>query len=276
MPLTGPYSLLHDGQMRTYWLHLPEIHPARLPVWIVLHGAGGTAEWAADETLLGPLADREGFAIVYPEGLALDPLKKPKFLTNPQVWNDGSGRNPQIDDVGFLQSLAERLLNDPRFDPARLYVTGFSNGAGMTFRVAAEGRFPLAAIAPVAGHVWIDPPRRDPLPTLYLIGELDPLIPLHGGVARTPWGMREGRPKVAESLSRWATAMNLPRLEHVADIPSGILQVRLIPGLGHHWPGGQGKMGEKLGGPIVDHFSANRAIADFFNQLANRDASQSP
>ena len=82
---------------------------------MMLHGAGGSAEFAADETGWSELADRERFAVVYPEGFAVRPERPPKFLTNPQEWNDGSGRG-RHDDVGFLLAVLDDLapLIDPR------------------------------------------------------------------------------------------------------------------------------------------------------------------
>jgi polyhydroxybutyrate depolymerase len=258
MPLEGPFTFVHENLVRSYWIHFPEPIPPKCAAILMLHGAGGTATWAAEETLWGPIADREGFAVVYPEGLPIDPRKPPKFLTNPQVWNDGSGRNPHLDDVGFLNRVVDRLLEDSRFDPSKIAVAGFSNGAGMTFRFAAETPHRLNAIAPVAGHLWVTPVAVRPLPTLFLIGEHDPLIPLEGGTAKTPWGVREGRPKVRDTVQKWIAAMG----------PDGasLVDFRILPGHGHHWPGGQGKMGERLGGPNVPGFDANRMIWDFVSR----------
>src|SRR3954469_13705971 len=122
-------SLPHGGLDRSYLLHVPT-NPGPLPLVMMLHGAGGSAEFAADETGWSRLADVERFAVVYPEGGPVKPHKAPKFLTNPQEWNDVSGRG-RHDDVGFLLAVLDDLQS--HIDPARVYVTGFSNGAGMTF-----------------------------------------------------------------------------------------------------------------------------------------------
>src|SRR5262245_1071881 len=139
--------LSQDGLDRSYVLHLPR-SPGPLPLVMMIHGAGGSAEFAADETGWSSLADREGFAVVYPEGVPVRPPKAPKFLTNPQEWNDGSGRGRQ-DDVGFLLEILDDLDG---IDTRRVYVAGFSNGAGIAFRLAAEHAGRVAALAPVAGH----------------------------------------------------------------------------------------------------------------------------
>jgi len=243
----------HGGFVRHYLLHVP---PGRSPAPLVmmLHGAGGSAEFAAEETGWSRLADAAGFAVVYPEGLPVRPHKAPKFLTNPQEWNDGSGRG-RHDDVDFLLAVLDDLAD--RIDSARVYVAGFSNGAGMTFRFAAEHAERVAAIAPVAGHCWVaDPKPSRPVPTFYLIGEADPLVPLHGGTARTPWGKVEGRPAVSATLQRWGTAIGQPP-------GSDLFPVRVIPGHGHHWPGGKGLLGERLGGPAATGVDATAVIWEF-------------
>src|SRR5438093_13438402 len=156
----------HGGLRRSYLLHVPT-RTGSLPLVMMLHGAGGSADFAAEETGWSQLADSEGFAVVYPEGLAARRDKTAKFLTNPQEWNDGSGRGRQ-DDVGFLTAVIDDLGD--LIDPSRVYVTGFSNGAGMVFRLAAERTDRLAAIAPVAGHCWVaDPKPSRSVPTFYLV-----------------------------------------------------------------------------------------------------------
>jgi len=226
----------------------------------MLHGAGGSADFAAEETGWSELADTERFAVAYPDALPVRRGKAPKFLTNPQEWNDGSGRG-QYDDVGFLIALLDQL--GTLTDPARVFMTGFSNGAAMTFRFAAKHADRVVAIAPVAGHFWVrEPAPMRPVPTFYLIGDSDPLMPLSGGTARTPWGRVENRPPVEDTLRRWGQAIG-----HAPG--SEIFPVQVINGLGHHWPGGKGLLGERLGGPTTSRLDATRETWQFF-QMTTR------
>lgn len=246
----------HGGLVRQYLLHVPP-GDGPFPLVMMLHGAGGSAEVAGDETGWSRLADVAGFAVVYPEGMAVRPDKKSKFLTNPQTWTDGSGRG-RHDDSGFLIAVLDNLCDVT--DPSRVYVTGFSNGAGMTFRFAAEHADRIAAIAPVAGHCSVvDPKPIRPVPTFYLIGDADPLVPLAGGTVRTPWGKAAGQPPVSATLERWATAIS-------GRPGSELFPVKIVPGLGHHWPGGNGLLGEKLGGPVSSSVDATAEIWDFFRR----------
>src|SRR5207302_11412182 len=132
---------------------------------LVLHGTGGTAAWTLGETGWADKADREGFLLALPEGLRPDLSKPPHFLDNPQVWNDGSPLlirgEPRGDDVGFIDAVVDAAGAEFAVDPRRVYATGFSNGAGMVFRLGAERAGRFAALAPVAGHCWLPGPRPE-------------------------------------------------------------------------------------------------------------------
>ena len=80
------------GRGRRCLIHLPESISGPMPLLVFLHGAGGTALWAAYETDVHRAAAARGWAVAFPEGLTPNSAKSPKFLTNPQLWNDGSPR----------------------------------------------------------------------------------------------------------------------------------------------------------------------------------------
>ncbi len=233
---------------------------------LVLHGAGGTPAWTLAETRWADKADREGFFVVLPEGLRPDPAKPPSFLQNAPVWNDGSPSlapaAPQADDVGFIDAVLAAVQKSYAVDERRVYVTGFSNGAGMVFRLGAERAGRFAAMAPVAGHCWIADPRPErPIPTLFLVGDADPLFPLEGGEVTSPWtGRRVGRPALTETLNRWIGAL---ASAHGDDVE---LVVRIVHGLGHHWPGGRGELSRRLAGPPSNRLIANDVIWSCFQR----------
>lgn len=269
-------TLSVGGSAREYLLFVPPGGPAPRPLVVFLHGAGGTAAWAAGETGWAACATREGFALALPEGTPPHPDRPPKFLTNPRRWNDGSGNAVgDADDVAFFAQLVDDAARRTPIDPRRVYLTGFSNGAGMTFRAAAElDRF--AAVAPVAGLCWVPDPRPPrPVPTLYLIGSADPLVPLRGGDVRSPWLHRiVRRPPVADTLERWAAGLGcgvVPRVESEVDgvrvdVYPGPVEFRsvVVDDLGHHWPGGRGQLTEKIGGKPSDRLDATAEVWRFF------------
>ncbi len=278
-------EVVHLGDRR-YLLFRPPAgesggNSQRWPVVVLLHGTGGTAEWADDEIALSAFACRERFLLAIPDALPPNREKPPKFLTNPQRWNDGTPASDPVstesDDVGFLTAVVADVLRRGPGNPRRVYVTGFSNGAGMTFRFAAERAELLTAIAPVAGYCRVPDPRPSrPIPTLFVIGEADPLVPPAGGLVRSPWGGKVQRPPISDTLERWAIAVGcqpIPRPDRWQDgvqdvIFPGPVEFRVvtIAGLGHHWPGGKGQLDPRFGGPASGRVDGNELVWSFFHR----------
>jgi polyhydroxybutyrate depolymerase len=254
---------------------------------LFLHGTGGSAEWVESETGLAEAVRSRGFALAVPDALPTNPNQPQRFLTNPQRWNDGSdwAGDPNYkgeNDSEFLAALI-RELPKRGADPKRVCVAGFSNGAGMTFRLAAEHPELVAGIAPVAGLSWVTPlylPK--PIPTIYMIGDADPLVPLLGGPVQTPWALEfVDRPSVFSMLERWAAATGcqpipnerIDRLgirfqNYDSRKPGAQMQAIIIPNLGHHWPGGAGQMNPRIAGSKGSVVVGNEIILEFFKQYA--------
>ena len=262
---------------RDYLLFVPALRPLqprRVPLVVFLHGMGATATWADDETGWSWLAAREGFALAIPQALPPKPEQPPKFLTNPPRWQDSTG----TEDLAFLAAVMDAAAARAGADPRRVLVSGFSNGAAMAFRLAAELAERIAAVAPVAGHCALPDPRPTrPVPTLYVVGSADPLIPLRGGEVRNPWQHRYvRRPPVVETLEKWARAIGceaVPRTESDAgsvrvDTYSGPVLFRsiVIEGLGHHWPGGRGGFSHRIAGSPSDTVNGTELVWEFFKQ----------
>ena len=249
-------ALTSGGIVRTYVVHIPA-RPAsfhRPALVIVLHGAGGTGMGMVKMTRgeFDSLADRDGALVAYPDGID-------------RHWNDGrSDRESNIDDVGFLTTLMDTLLRMGHGDPRRVYVTGMSNGAMMTYRMGCERSRMLAAIAPVDGGIPEElAPRcspEAPLPVLAINNVDDPLVHWSGGEVTGPFGMKKlGRVLSPEqSVEFWVTHNACAPTPVVTEEPDadpkdgtrvrreyhghgeGGTEVILyaIEGGGHTWPGG--------------------------------------
>jgi len=246
----------------------------------MLHGAGATGTGVIAETGWDKKADQQNFLAVFPDAVRADPSSPPGFLTNPQLWNDGSGRGQSflagVDDVRFLELLIADLSAKYAVDHRAVFLTGFSNGASLAFRAAAllPGRF--AAIAPVAGPCWPLPSnlatRRSPVPTLFIVGTADPFNPLNGGPITHPWGTFDQPPLLA-GLDEWAGLNGGPGGLEPASGRKGIrslactafpLRVYLVEGLGHMWPGGTPQYPASYIGTDPGTMPATDVIWDFF------------
>jgi polyhydroxybutyrate depolymerase len=269
-------------------IHVPAAYDDTkpIPLVIMLHGFGGTAGYAIRETGWSAKADRETFIIAYPEASRPDRSRPPNFRTNPQAWNDGSGRfqsaMDNIDDVGFIEELIDQLRNEYTLDAGRVYITGFSNGGSMAFRLAAELSFPVAAIAPVAGTCWVEKfkPRRT-FSLCYLTGTADPLNPIQGGYPRLALGGKEqggrAKPAVQSFLDQWIKFLDFPVVPRLDVTDNGVrkrvygdgqekaeILYITVDGLGHHWAGGVSQAPNLLVGMPTDKLKATDTLWDFF------------
>jgi len=271
---------------RRYVVHVPPSYDGikPFPVVIMFHGGGGTAQAAMRETDWSAKAEQAGFLAVFPEATPPDTTKPGQFRTNPQTWNDGSGRfhsgRLNIDDVGFVDAMIDDLLSRFSVDERRIYATGFSNGASMTFRAGLELSHRIAAIAPVSGHLWLKELKlARPVPLIYIFGAEDPLNPLEGGTVRLPWSAGNKRPPVLESVLRWAEALGCslePEVIYDHDGVKGVIYPHdradseivfyTVEGLGHTWPGGQSLLPESMVGKTSTKLRANDVIWEFFEK----------
>ena len=178
--VTTARTIRHDGREREYLLHLPESLPAEkpLPVVFAFHGGGSTARQMERFSRFSPVADRHGFIVVYPQGIA-------------GHWNDGRhadrlvAQSTRIDDVGFAMAVLNELKSEYMIDEDRVYAFGISNGAIFSHRLALEHSEHIAAIGCVIGSV-AEPladefSPAEPVSVLIMKGTEDPLVPYEGG-----------------------------------------------------------------------------------------------
>jgi len=284
-PTSGQFeiSIESGGFTRTALVHIPKGYRAETPppLVIALHGAGGGAESILEHDNWAKLADEEGFVVVAPNGLPARPRLPGNFLANPQVWNSGQLREgsprTKIDDVAYIRQLLDELASQVPFDKTRVFATGHSNGGGMTFRLGAEMSDRLAAIGTVAGMVAVDNPQpAKPLPTLFIFGTEDPLLPIDGGESSLPWGTRT-TPPVADLMEKWAKAMQCDTQPTTLSEDDAIRQVRYqspqngpeltilyLKGHGHQWPGASRNLPPRWIGPITSKLDATAELWKFF------------
>ena len=70
-----PYKIVVDSIEREYYIHIPKNISANAPLIMVFHGYSGNALNTLQTTKFNQLADHNGFAVCYPQGL-IDQKKK--------------------------------------------------------------------------------------------------------------------------------------------------------------------------------------------------------
>ena len=154
-------NVLFDGLSRSYILYIPSSYDdnENSPIVFNLHGGSGTAEeqmnYVSD---MRNISDNENFILVYPQAHS-DSNGIP-------IWNLGgvNSKATDVDDVGFISHLINKISEFYSVDRERVYVAGFSNGGYLSFELACKLSTEIAAFASVAGHMFIDT-YNDCLPT---------------------------------------------------------------------------------------------------------------
>src|ERR1700722_12065247 len=191
-------SLEFDGRTRGYLVHPPRGYRpgAPLPVVFVLHGATESNDGVEELSRMSVKADAEHFIAVYPAGTG-------RVVT----WNAGnccgSAMKENVDDIGFLRALLEKIERDYAIDPQRVYFTGISNGGMMSYRVACEMSDQVAAIAPVEGALNVDCHPSAPVSVLIFHGTADHLVPFNGGTTPFQIGGKRSDNSVAGAVDFW-------------------------------------------------------------------------
>lgn len=166
------------GEARRYVVVTPDGVTGPAPTVIALHGAAQSAESFRAYFGLDEAAAKHGFVAVYPQGEG-------------RVWNDGRPAAMRLkavlrpgDDVAFLVALAQKLAADGIADPARIYLTGISNGGFMVQRMACEhaelfaAYSSIMATAPANYREECHPVR--PVPIQFIHGTADSVIAYAG------------------------------------------------------------------------------------------------
>ena len=159
-------TMKHQGVQREYYLYRPAgLNPGASFV-ICLHGYTGSA--IKGKAALMDVADRNGFAVCYPQGLP-DPKGK-------SSWNVGypSQEGMKTDDVDFIVKLSRHLRKE--FGLGDAFLTGMSNGGEMCYLTAQKKPKAFKAIASIAGLTLTDmmPLRyKQPVPFMEVHGTED-------------------------------------------------------------------------------------------------------
>lgn len=130
-----------NGGIGHWWIeHIPECvkkNPGKkVPLMLFSHGMSDNPLKAADMIKMHEIGEREGFITVYP------------FSCDLYKWNLNMSKDV-YSDVDYYLALIARMKKEYAIDDERVYLSGFSNGAGMAMIFALAHPELIAAICPV-------------------------------------------------------------------------------------------------------------------------------
>lgn len=276
-------NLTVDGNPRSFIVYLPAGYnnAGKMSLIFAIHGGSGTPEGMINIANFKPISDRDKVVLVYPSGIQNN-------------WNDGRPTTPNqlgINDVSFFSQMCDYMINNYSVDGTRIYATGISNGGFMSSRLGCELSSKIAAIAVDAATIeanTIAPtcnPGR-PVPSIYIHGTTDPLVPFTGG-AMTAGGTAGGTIlSHFQAIDKWVAINGCNSTPIVADLPdiandgttikqrvysggtngSEVVSYVILNG-GHTWPQGFQYLPEVIIGKTSQDMNACEVIWTFFKRF---------
>lgn len=264
-------SISVNDTERSYMLYIPQNVSSNAPLIIFSHGGGGSAKHSFKYSGFNDVADQNKFIVAYSNG------NEGKLAQNLRTWNAGRCCGPsikqKIDDVAYFDSMMKDILKQNIIDPKRVYISGMSNGAMMTYRLVCELPEYFAAAVAVSGTLGIEECNKgENIPFYHMHGSADTTVPFNGGKGR--FSDEKGHRSVAESLKMImqkrncaepviATQANGNTLTKYTCKTGAPVQLLTIKEGEHEWPGGKKLFGGKMG-----KFSAAEEAWSFFKNYS--------
>ena len=251
------------GQERTFQLYVPAGYDGTraVPVVFNFHGYGSNAVQQMAYGNFKPLADRDTFLIVAPDGQGED---RHFNLTNESGLQD---------DVAMVGALLDHLESVLCVDAKRVFSTGMSNGGAMTSVLACREFDRFAAFGAVAVIVFVPGcGGSHPIALAGFMGTDDPVVPFDGGPVNCCGGLVIGA--APDAMAGWAAhdgcvtefkeeqvGTDVRKRTWTGCQPGGEVVFYIIDGGGHTWPGSIPV--DRLGKTTTE-IDASAVIWDFF------------
>ena len=217
-------------------VHVPDTYNPKkpCPLVLVLHGYSLSGDAMEEFTGFSGLSDKEGFIAVYPDGTIGAEGKR--------GWNTGGRISdklfPAVDDGAYLVSLVKKLCTQYAIDDARIYVTGYSNGAFMAHYLAEKFPGMFAAIGCVAGSTFMDVAAMImPVSAIHIHGLQDQAVPFDGSASMASVNSVMEKIRSLNGCGKGRIVMKTDRVR--GELWKGKTKdaaLYTIKGLGHDWP----------------------------------------
>jgi polyhydroxybutyrate depolymerase len=285
-------SMDYGGYTRTWRYYVPTSYneSEEIPLVFSFHGLGSSGAAQEDLTSFANLAEEEGFIVVFPDATVLQgyhPILPLLPGANIQ-WNLGGPGSLQyqydVDDLGFISELVDKFKTDYNIAASRIYATGMSNGAMLTYYVAMNLPGTFAGFAAVCSPMTLNlfEPYMDfdldvgcPVTMILMQGTADPIVDYDGmpgvtgsvnqtidywkdvnntttGPVETVWGPTEEDSTI---VTRYVYSGGTNGTEVI---------LYKVQGGGHTWPGGPQYASEFLIGYVTTHIDGS---AEIWNHL---------
>jgi polyhydroxybutyrate depolymerase len=270
---------------RQYKVHVPPGYDSTVPTPVVfcIHGLGQNATlFCVTGAALDKKSDAAGFILVMPNGYQ-------------SSWNAGTccggASNEKLDDVALMRAIFAEVDRHLNVDHRRVYATGLSNGAYMSYRLACDAADIFAAVAPAAGAIGIntigggtnaasdfttcDP--KEPVSVLDTHGTADPLIPysLQAPTLALITG-KDGCSATTAPAIAPKSAGDTACITYAKCLAGIEVTACSITGGGHCWFGspdcgtGGGAIGAAIVGANSKDMASTDAVWDFFARTAKK------
>jgi polyhydroxybutyrate depolymerase len=194
------------GRPRAFFLYEPRDLKPGAPLLFMFHGGGGDGG-AAREATGGEfeiLADRFGFVVAYPDGIA-------RSWNGCRKMQNSTRERRGIDDVGFVEAIIAQEIARHKIDPKRVFAVGHSNGGAISYRLLLERPNAIAGIAAISSNLPAADnddcqPMPMPKPVMVINGTADPVSPYNGGTNGR--GTNNGRTQSTDDTVRYFANIN--------------------------------------------------------------------
>ena len=194
------HCIQYDNLERCWLLLVPMSlnESGNVPLVVDIHGGGDDMyqqRWTSD---FANISMEQGFIVAYPQG-------------HNDLWNMGWDSItcsvgivcPEEDDVGFILQMVDTIMQNHSIDNSRIYLTGWSNGCGMTQRLAVEASGIFAAAGCMSMYRFVEAPSDYlPIPFIEVHGLLDEIVQYATTAHSAPFfGPEKG---AIQNLESWA------------------------------------------------------------------------
>ncbi len=136
------------GARMSYWLYLPDqAGPGPMPLVVMLHGCAQTATQFAQSTRMNQLAEKKGFAVLYPQQTTAHNTGRCWRWYNRKIQEGGA-------EVQSVVAIINNVVEKYALDPTRIYIAGISAGAAMANIIALNYPHLIAAVGMHSGSVF--------------------------------------------------------------------------------------------------------------------------